>query len=444
MIFELGDGQGNAGLVFAVHPLATPLSSVTQVAIGLRLCNNRVTSPGIRLLLHRDAFLTGHNGVTARIPPVLRVALRKFSRMLTLKFLPRFPLLTVALGIVFAGCARPDPTPGDSMQASANSPKVDLTGAGATFPYPLYSRWFNDYARRTNVRINYQSIGSGGGIRQVLAHTVDFGATDVPMTEEELASANGAVEHIPTALGAVAITYNLPEIKIPLRLSGDAVANIFLGHIKRWNDPRLQALNPDVVLPARDILVVHRADGSGTSYILSDYLSSVSAEWAMGPGRGKDVRWATGIGGKGNEGVAGQVKAMEGAFGYIEVVYARQNFLPVAHVRNKSGNFASPQAHEISAAAASITDSLPGSSDFRVSLVNSSGADAYPITSFTWLLLSPSSIGQVKTKQLTQFLRWALKDGEAVAGELGYVPLPAATARRVLARLDALDVPSQR
>lgn len=385
-----------------------------------------------------------HNAVTAPTPPILRVSPRQLSGMLTLNFLRRIPVLIISLGLTVSGCAKPDPTPGDSMQASSSAPNVDLTGAGATFPYPLYSRWFNDYAQRTNVRINYQSIGSGGGIRQVIARTVDFGATDVPMSDEELSSANGRVEHIPTALGAVALTYNLPEIKIPLRLSGDAIANIFLGHITRWNDPQLKALNPEVALPARDILVVHRADGSGTSYILSDYLSSVNAEWAMGPGRGKDVRWATGIGGKGNEGVAGQVKAMEGAFGYIEVVYARQNFLPVAHVQNKSGNFASPQAHEISAAAASVTDSLSGSSDFRISLVNAAGADAYPITSFTWLLLAPANIGATKTQQLTQFLRWALKDGETVAGELGYVSLPAATARRVLARLDALDVPSQR
>lgn len=330
---------------------------------------------------------------------------------------------------------------GDSGSA-ASGVHVDLTGAGATFPYPLYSRWFNDYAQRTNVRINYQSIGSGGGIRQILAHTVDFGATDVPMTNEELASSNVAVEHIPTALGAVAITYNLPGIKTPIRLSGEVVADIFLGRITKWNDARLQSLNADVALPARDILVVHRADGSGTSYILSDYLSSVSADWAKGPGRGKDVRWPVGIGGKGNEGVAGQVKAMEGAFGYIEVVYARQNFLPVAHLQNKSGKFASPQPHEISSAAASVTDTLATTSDLRVSLVNAPGADAYPITSFTWLLVAPANIGQVKTKQLTQFLRWAFSDGEAVAGELGYVPLPASTAARVLARLDALDASS--
>lgn len=354
--------------------------------------------------------------------------------------------LLLATGLVFSAACSPKTdsarTPDSATATATPGIRVDLTGAGATFPYPLYSRWFNDYAQRTNVRINYQSIGSGGGIRQMLAHTVDFGATDVPMTNEELATSNAAVEHIPTALGAVAITYNLPEIKTPLRLSGDVIANIFLGRITRWNDAKLKALNPGVVLPERDILVVHRADGSGTSYILSDYLSSVSQEWASGPGRGKDVRWPAGIGGKGNEGVAGQVKAMEGAFGYIEVVYARQNFLPVAHIQNKSGNFASPQAHEISAAAASVTDSLSTASDMRISLVNAPGKDAYPITSFTWLLVSPNTIGAAKTRQLIQFLRWALSDGNTVAGDLGYVPLPATTAARVLARLDALDAPS--
>ena len=317
--------------------------------------------------------------------------------------------------------------------------QVDLTGAGATFPYPLYSRWFNDYANRTNVRINYQSIGSGGGIQQVLSNTVDFGATDVPMTAAELASdARGDIVHIPTVLGAVAITYNLPELKSPLLLSGDAIADIFLGKITRWNDPKLQALNANVPLPARDILVVHRADGSGTSYILSDYLTTVDSAWARGPGRGKDVRWPVGIGGKGNEGVAGQVKQLVGAVGYIEVVYARQNYLPTAHVQNRAGKFASPQPLEISSAAASIADTLSITSDMRVSLVNAPAPDAYPIVSFTWMLLAPKSIGTVKTQQLTTFLRWALRDGSATASQLGYVPLPATTASRVLARLDAL------
>lgn len=417
---------------------------MTQVAIGLRLCNNRVTgarnrSPA-RLALPRAC----HNAVTALTSVTSHVAPRELSRMNLAKNARIRAVVLLSAASFIVACGQTDQASGGAAASKSSAPTVDLTGAGATFPYPLYSRWFNDYAQRSNVRINYQSIGSGGGIRQVLAHTVDFGATDVPMSEEELAAANGVVEHIPTALGAVALTYNLPELKRPLRLSAETIANIFLGHITRWNDRRLVALNPEVELPARDILVVHRADGSGTSYILSDYLASVNAEWAMGPGRGKDVRWATGIGGKGNEGVAGQVKAMEGAFGYIEVVYARQNLLPVAHVQNKAGNFVSPQAHEISAAAASVTDSLREQSDFRVSLVNAGGADSYPITSFTWLLLNPTDIGKEKTKQLTQFLRWALSDGEAVAGELGYVPLPAAATRRVLARLDALDVPPQR
>lgn len=355
-------------------------------------------------------------------------------------------LLAVSLPALLLGCRQTENARTDSLgqTAVATAAKVDLTGAGATFPYPLYSRWFNEYAQRTNVRINYQSIGSGGGIRQVLSHTVDFGATDVPMTDAEIAEAKGAIEHLPTAVGAVALTYNLPGIRKPLRMSAPVIAGIFLGHIKRWNDPQLKALNPEVELPARDILLVHRADGSGTSYILSDYLSSVSAEWARGPGRGKDVRWPAGIGGRGNEGVAGQVKAMEGALGYIEVVYARQNFLPVAHIQNRSGKFAAPQAHEISAAAASITDSLSASSDFRVSLVNAAGDDAYPITSFTWMLINPSGIGPTKTQQLVQFLRWALKDGESAAADLGYVPLPAAAVSRVSARLDALAPPQSR
>jgi len=342
-----------------------------------------------------------------------------------------------------ASCRASEAARTDSVgrTAASRAAQVDLTGAGATFPYPLYSRWFNDYAQRTNVRINYQSIGSGGGIRQVLAHTVDFGATDVPMTDAELAEATGTIEHLPTALGAVALTYNLPGISRPLHMSGPVIADIFLGRITRWNDPALKALNPDAQLPSADILLVHRADGSGTSYILSDYLSSVSDAWAKGPGRGKDVRWPIGIGGRGNEGVAGQIKAMVGAFGYIEVVYARQNYLPVVHILNRAGNFAAPQAHEIAAAAASVTDSLSPSSDFRVSLVNASGADAYPITSFTWMLLDPDGIGRAKTRQLVDFLRWAYKDGEAAAADLGYVPLPAAAVARVSARLDALAGP---
>lgn len=354
-------------------------------------------------------------------------------------------LLPLAL-MLFAGCGPREQAPVvDSGQASAvASTRVDLTGAGATFPYPLYSRWFNDYAHRTNVRINYQSIGSGGGIRQMLEGTVDFGATDVPMTDRELAQAPHPILHIPTVLGAVAVTYNLPALKRPLHLSGELLADIFLGRITKWNDARLLALNPDAPLPASDVLVVHRADGSGTSYIFSDYLTAVSPAWAAAPGRGKDVRWPVGIGGKGNEGVAGQVKQTVGSVGYLEVVYARQNHLPVARIRNRAGRFIAPMPYEIASAAASAMSKASGVADLRLSLVNASAEEAYPIASFTWMLLSPQQIGPEKSKQLVDFLRWALVDGGDMASSLGYVVLPTVTATHVLDILDTLSSNSSR
>jgi len=346
---------------------------------------------------------------------------------------------TLVVGAAFIACVAADRGgTADSALPGASGVRVDLTGAGATFPYPLYSRWFNDYAQRTNVRINYQSIGSGAGIRQVLEGTVDFGATDVPMTDAELAQARTPIVHIPTVLGAVAVTYNLPDLKRPLRLSGDVLADIFLGQLTRWNDPRLAELNPGVPLPDSDILVVHRADGSGTSYIFSDYLTDVSPAWSNGPGRGKDVRWPTGIGGRGNEGVAGQVKQMVGAIGYVEVVYARQNHLPVAHIRNHDGRFISPMPFEIASAAADVMETATAGSDLRLSLVNARGRQAYPIVSFTWILLSPARIGPTKSAQLIEFLRWALADGGDMASTLGYVALPTATSGRVLDLLDTL------
>jgi phosphate transport system substrate-binding protein len=348
---------------------------------------------------------------------------------------------TALLGALqFTACAAPDRPAGDSTSVTSSSGmRVDLTGAGATFPYPLYSRWFNDYAQRTNVRINYQSIGSGGGIRQMIEGTVDFGATDVPMTDAELAQAGSPIVHLPTVLGAVAVTYNLPDLKRPLRLSGDVLADIFLGTLTKWDDPRLQELNPGVSLPHTDILVVHRADGSGTSHIFSDYLAAVSSAWASGPGRGKDVRWPAGLGGRGNEGVAGQVKQMVGSIGYLEVVYARQNHLPVAHIRNQRGRFISPMPYEIASAAASAMEAAGPGSDLRLSLVNAAGDQAYPIASFTWLLLSPTRLGAVKTNQLIDFLRWALVDGGDLASSLGYVALPTVTATHVLDQLDSLS-----
>ena len=362
----------------------------------------------------------------------------------------RFALLLAPLLILGACSASPngDATNSTARNSAATTPsstRVDLTGAGATFPYPLYSRWFNEYATLANVRINYQSIGSGGGIRQVVARTVDFGATDVPMSDAELASAGMPVLHIPTVIGAVAITYNLPGVTRPLQLSPDIIAGIFLGTITRWRDARIAALNPTLTLPNTDILVVHRADGSGTSYIFSDYLSTVSPDWAAGPGRGKDVRWPVGIGGKGNEGVAGQVKQMPGAIGYLEVVYARQNRLPVVHVRNAAGRFISPMPFEIASAASAVLEDdrafaatdAKGLPDLRVSLVNAPGAQSYPIASFTWMLIAPSAIGMTKSRQLAAFLRWALLDHPDIASTLGYVPLPSEAAMRVADRLDA-------
>lgn len=360
----------------------------------------------------------------------------------------RFALLIAPL--LLAGACRETPQPPagtpDSIAAlPPNATRVDLTGAGATFPYPLYSRWFNEYATRTNVRINYQSIGSGGGIRQVVARTVDFGATDVPMSDDELANAAMPVLHIPTVIGAVAITYNLPGLARPLKLSPDVIADIFRGSITRWIDRRISATNPNVSLPPTDILVVHRADGSGTSYIFSEYLTVVSPAWAAGPGRGKDVRWPVGIGGKGNEGVAGQVKQMPGAIGYLEVVYARQNRLPVVHVQNAAGRFISPLPFEIASAATAVLEADrqrsaaagPSAPDLRVSLINASGAQSYPIASFTWMLIAPSAIGFTKSRQLAAFLRWALVENPDVASTLGYVPLPSEAATRIVDRLDA-------
>ncbi len=329
----------------------------------------------------------------------------------------------------------------DAPASESRSGSVDLTGAGATFPYPLYSKWFSDYANATRIRINYQSIGSGGGIRQLSEGTVDFGATDGPMTDEEMSKAKGgAIMHFPTVLGAVAVAYNLPDFKDELRLSGPAISRIFLGKIKKWNDPQIAALNPGVNLPSRDILVVHRSDGSGTTYVFSDYLSAVSPEWARGPGRGKDVAWPTGLGGKGNEGVAGQIKQIPGAIGYVELAYANQNQLPVASVRNSAGEFVTPSIEAVTAAAAGVGARLPPNTDYRISIVDSPGAGSYPISSFTWLLLYQQQADSVKARKLVDFLRWALTEGEKQAAALDYAPLPATIAERLLQRLDSIRI----
>lgn len=320
--------------------------------------------------------------------------------------------------------------------APARSGAIDLTGAGATFPYPIFSRWFSDYAESTGIRINYQSIGSGGGIRQLSEQTVDFGASDSPMTDEEIAKASGGpVLHFPAVLGAVVVTFNLPEVTVPLRLSGTVVADIYSGKIVKWNDARIAALNPDIALPSRSILVVHRTDGSGTTYIFSDYLATVSPAWRERPGRGKDLQWPVGLGGRGNEGVAGTVKQTLGAIGYVELAYARQNRLPAAALLNASGAYIDASVASIQAAAAAAQGSLGPDSDYRISIVNAPGADSYPISSFTWLLVYERQRDAGKGKKLIDFMRWMYGAGQQSAPALDYAPLPPAMASQLTERL---------
>lgn len=339
--------------------------------------------------------------------------------------------------LALAACAGDKGKAGDSAAASGGS--VDLNGAGATFPQPIYNKWFSDYAAKTGVKINYQPIGSGGGIRQLSEQTVDFGASDSPMKDEEIASAKGGpVMHIPTVLGAVVMGYNLPELTTPLKLDGPTIADIFLGKITKWNDPRIATLNAGAKLPAADILVVHRSDGSGTTFIFSDYLAAVSPTWAKAPGKGKELQWPAGIGAKGNDGVAGQVKQTPNSIGYMELAYAKQNNIKYASVKNAAGQFVEPSVQSTTAAAEGALATLPPTTDYRVSIVNAPGAGSYPISSFTWLLVYRNPADPGKAKKLNDFLKWALTEGEASAGTLDYAPLPVALSQRLIARLDSI------
>jgi phosphate transport system substrate-binding protein len=299
-----------------------------------------------------------------------------------------------------------------------------VNGAGATFPYPIYSKWFDEFHKlRPEIQINYQSIGSGGGIRQVTDGTVDFGATDGPMSDEQLAAASVPILHLPTVLGAVVPTYNLP-VQERLRFTPEALAGIFLGRITRWNDPVIARDNPGVQLPAAAIVPVHRSDGSGTTYVFTDYLAKVSPEWKQTVGRGTSVNWPVGLGAKGNEGIAGLVKQTPNAIGYVELVYAMQTKLPYGAVRNRSGSFVEAALESVTAAAAAAAASMPA--DFRVSITDPEGTNAYPIASFTWLLI-PSRIASAdKGAAIKQFLEWMLVDGQRHAAPLGYAPLPPA------------------
>lgn len=353
--------------------------------------------------------------------------------------------VVLAAAVLAAGCSsQADNTKKDSAggvaQAAATSGAA-LTGAGATFPNPIYQKWFDTYASKTGVKINYQSIGSGGGIRQLSEQTVDFGASDAPMTDEEMSKAKGGpIQHIPTVLGAVVMTYNLPEVTQTLKLTGDLIADIFLGKVTKWNDSRIAALNKGVNLPNRDIVVVHRSDGSGTSYIFTDYLSAVSPTWKTSPGKGKDVSWPVGLGAKGNEGVTGTVKQTPGALGYVELAYARQNKLPTAAIRNASGQFVQPSIEAVTAAATGAVSKLPANTDYRISIVNAPGAQTYPISSFTWILIYKTQPNAEKGKQLLDFLHWALHDGEQLASSLDYAPLPTAVATRLDSTLVTIKV----
>jgi phosphate transport system substrate-binding protein len=452
---------------------------------------------------------------------------RSFFVLATSRFIAGISAL-----VLVAACAKDNQgSAGSSTGATqASSSGVDLNGAGATFPQPIYNKWFSDYAAKTGVKINYQSIGSGGGVRQISEQTVDFGATDGPMKDDELAKAKGgAIMHFPTVLGAVVMAYNVPEIPQPLKLTGPVIADIFLGKIKKWNDARISALNPGVKLPPNDILVVHRSDGSGTTFVFTDYLATISPEWAKAVGRNKEVQWPAGIGAKGNEGVAGQVKQTpyaigytelayvkqnklqsavvrnaagqfvepsiasitaaaegaklppntdylsktsatwksavgrgtsvrwpvglggkgnegvtqevkqsEGSIGYVELIYALANQLPAAEVENATGRFVTPSLKSVTAAAAGAT--FTPDSDFRVSITDAAGPEAYPISSFTWLLIYKNQTDAEKARKLKDFLRWAYTEGEGSASALDYAPLPAGLTQRLTARLDSIQV----
>ena len=328
------------------------------------------------------------------------------------------------------------------LAVSTAAAQATLTGAGATFPYPIYSKWFDEYRRlHPDVQINYQSIGSGGGIRQVLAGTVDFGATDGPMSDEQVAKAPFKVLHLPTVLGAVVPIYNVPGVAQPVRFTGNALAGIFLGSITKWNDPAIAKVNPGVALPAADIVVVHRSDGSGTTYVWTDYLSKVSEGWKARVGRNTAVRWPVGLGGKGNEGVTGLVKQTPHSIGYVELVYALQNKLAFGMVQNPAGQFIKADLASVTEAAAGAAKSMPA--DYRVSITAAPGANAYPVASFTWLLVPAAPADAKKGAALVEFVRWALADGQKMAEKLGYAPLPREVAARELETLKTIKGPGR-
>lgn len=328
----------------------------------------------------------------------------------------------LALTFVCTSCGKSDVTPVNSKAATPDG-QVLINGAGATFPYPIYSKWFDEYHRKfPQLQINYQSIGSGGGIRQVMEGTVDFGASDMPMTDEQLTQAKIKVLHFPTVLGANVAAYNIPDVKEELNFTPEALAGIFLGKITKWTDPQIKSANPGIKLPNSDIVVIHRSDGSGTTYVWADYLAKVSPEWKSKVGVNTSVNWPVGLGGKGNEGVAGLIKQTPNSIGYVELVYAVQNQIPYGKIRNVAGTFVKAELASVTAAAAGAAKQMP--EDFRVSITNADGKDAYPIASFTWLLVPVKIEDPAKQKGITDFLQWMLTDGQNMVEALSYARLP--------------------
>jgi len=315
-----------------------------------------------------------------------------------------------------------------------------INGAGATFPYPIYSKWFDVYAKENpGIKFNYQSIGSGGGIRMLSNRTVDIGASDAPMTDQQLADAPGKILHFPSVMGAVVIAYNLPGFTGRLRLTGPLIADIFSGKVTKWDDDKIKALNPGAAIPSQDIVVCHRSDGSGTSYIFTDYLSKVSSAWATDPGKGTAVKWPLGLGGKGNEGVTALVQQTPGGIGYIELIYALNNKIPFAQLQNKAGNWVDASLDGVTAAAASSAANM--ADDFRVSITDAPGANAYPISSFTWLLVYQKQTNKDVGEQIKKFLNWALTEGQTYVAALKYAPLPAAVVQKETAQIQQIQLP---
>lgn len=336
-------------------------------------------------------------------------------------------IILIMAVVLLSGCVSKQPAePATNVQATKTPESVTLNGAGATFPYPLISKWSSEYNKiNPEAQINYQSVGSGAGIKQITARTVDFGTSDAPLSDQEYASVSGLLQ-IPESIGAVVVAYNLPGIQKGVKLSGDVISDIFLGKIKKWNDPKIVSLNPGIQFPDKDIIVAHRSDGSGTTFVFTDYLSAVSQDWRSKVGKGKSVNWPVGLGGKGNEGVSGLLNQNPYTIGYIELAYAKLQNIPYASIRNKAGNFIEPTLETTANAAAGAVPNLPAgdASWSSVSIVDAKGNDSYPIGSFTYLLVYKDQTDQTKGKMLAEFLWWAVHDGQKYSSELLYVPLP--------------------